>query len=531
MIGYLTSNHPLIQAFAPARRTRREAGATLRLRRSAPRLADFLAEEEIVAAKGPLERPISGLAIDSRRVVPGAVFFALPGRRTDGCLFIDEAISRGAVAVVAARIPAVPQARVTFVQVADVRATLAAVAQRYFGFPDRGMTVVGVTGTHGKTSIAHLVKHLLNGDQKVGLLGSVHYDLGSRTVPAYRTTPESLDVYGLMAQMRDAGCRHAVLEVSSHGLEQQRVQGVHWGAAVFANLGGEHLDYHGGAAAYAAVKRSLFTGGTGRVPAVSVVNWDDAAGRLLAADLSAGVPATKVITYGEGAAAQVRAENIVLEGDRTHFRLVWPGGTMEVESPLVGRLHVSNLLAAAATAWGLGRDLRVVLARLRACRGVPGRIERIDEGQPFQVWVDAAQTEETMRRALAAVREVTPGRLWVVFGCGGHRDRAQRPRVTAAVQELADRAIGTADSPRSETQARIFDDMRAGVTAPERIEWIENRRAAIGAALARARPGDSVVLAGRGHESYQEFADTVAPCDDRQLARELLRGLFPRAED
>jgi UDP-N-acetylmuramoyl-L-alanyl-D-glutamate--2,6-diaminopimelate ligase len=523
VIGYLTANHPLIQAFAPARRTRREAGITQRLRRAAPRLADLLPEGEMLAAKGPTDRPISGLVTDSRRVVPGAVFFALPGRRTDGALFIDEAVSRGAVAVVAARLPALPPARVTFIQVADVRAALAAVAQRYYGFPDRSMTVVGVTGTHGKTSIAHLLKHLLNGVQKVGLLGSVHYELGSRTVPAQRTTPESLEVYGLLAQMRDAGCRHAVLEVSSHGIEQQRVQGVQWGAAVLANLGGEHADYHGGAAAYAALKRRLFEGGTGRVPPVAVVNADDAAGRRLAADLTTTVPSTRVITYGENPEAHVRAERIRLERDRTLFRLCWPGGAMEIESPLTGRTHVSNLLAAAATAWGLGRDLRVVLARLRAFPGVPGRLERIDAGQAFAVWVDSAQTEETMRRMLAAVREVTAGRVLVVFGCGGHRDRAQRPLVTAAVQELADFALGTADSPRSEPQAQIFADMRAGVTAPQRLLWIEGRRQAIACALELARPGDSVVIAGRGHESYQEFADTVAPCDDRQLARELLR--------
>jgi UDP-N-acetylmuramoyl-L-alanyl-D-glutamate--2,6-diaminopimelate ligase len=435
------------------------------------------------------------------------------------------------VVVVAARLPALPRARVTLVQVADVRATLAAVAQRYYGFPDRSMTVVGVTGTHGKTSIAHLVKHLLNGDQKVGLIGSVHYELGSRTVPAHRTTPESLEIYGLMAQMRDAGCRHAVLEVSSHGIEQLRVQGVQWGAAVFANLGGEHADDHGGAVAYAAVKRRLFDGGTGRVPAVSVVNADDAAGRLLAADLAAGVPATKVITYGEAPDAQVRAERIVLLPDRTRFRLCWPDGAMEIESPLAGRLHVSNLLAAAATAWGLGRDLRVVLARLRAFPGVPGRLERIDAGQDFHVWVDAAQTEETMRRTLTAVREMTPGRVLVVFGCGGNRDRTQRPRVTAVVQELADFALGTAGSPRSEPLAQIFADMRAGATAPERLHWIEQRRQAIGCAFGLARPGDSVVIAGRGHESYQEFADTVAPSDDRQIARELLRPLPLRQGD
>ena len=525
MIGYLTANHPLIHAFAPAPapRTRRELVAKNRLIRTAPKLADFFLEREIVASKGPLDRPISGLASDSRRVVPGAVFFALPGRRTDGSRFIDEAISRGAVAVVTQRMPAVPPARVTCIQVEDARAVLAAVAQRYYGHPDRAMTVVGVTGTHGKTSVAHLLKHLLNGDQRVGLIGSVHYDLGNRTVPALRTTPEAIDVFGLMAQMREAGCRHAVLEVSSHGIDQQRVQGVQWGAAVFTNLSPEHLDYHGCAENYAAVKRRLFCGGTGRVPAVSVVNLDDPAGRQLAAELAVEIPATRVITYGEDPAAQVRAEDITLGATRTAFRLRWPGGALDLESPLVGRHQVSNLLAAVATAWGLGRDPQVVLARLRAFPGVPGRLERIDEGQPFAVWVDSAHTEATLRHALGAVRQVTPGRLLVVFGCGGNRDRAKRPGVTRTVQALADFAVGTADSPRSEPLARILDDMQAGVTAPGAITWIEDRRRALGVALAMARPGDSVVVAGRGHETYQELADTVMPFDDRLVVREWLR--------
>jgi UDP-N-acetylmuramoyl-L-alanyl-D-glutamate--2,6-diaminopimelate ligase len=311
--------------------------------------------------------------------------------------------------------------------------------------------------------------------------------------------------------------------VSSHGLDQQRVQGVQWNAAVFTNLSADHLDYHGNVETYAAVKARLFHGGTGRVPAISVVNLDDAAGRRLAAELGAQAPTTRVITYGEAPDAQVRAERVQLEATRTTFRICWPAGAFDVESPLVGRANVSNLLAAVATAWGLGRDPLVLLARLRAFPGVPGRMERIVEGQPFQVWVDAAHTADTLRQALQTIRQVTTGRLLVVYGCGGNRDRAERPGATRAVQELADFAVATADSPRSEALPRIFADMRAGVTAPERIAWIEDRRRALNMAFALARPGDSVVVAGRGHEMYQEMADTVVPFDDRLVARELLR--------
>ena len=243
MIGYLTSNASLIHAFSPrpAVRTRRETLALNRVFKMAPKLSDYFHDGEILAAKGALDRPISGLAIDSRRVVPGNLFFALPGRRADGASFIDEAVSRGAVAVVTAKLPAHAQSRVTFVQVADARAMLARVAQRYYKFPDRDLAVIGVTGTNGKTTVTHLLQHLLNADQRIGLLGTINYDLGARTVPSFRTTPESLDIYGMMAQMRDAGCRQAVMEVSSHGIDQQRVHGLRFGAAVFTNLTSDHL--------------------------------------------------------------------------------------------------------------------------------------------------------------------------------------------------------------------------------------------------------------------------------------------------
>jgi UDP-N-acetylmuramoyl-L-alanyl-D-glutamate--2,6-diaminopimelate ligase len=526
VIGYLAQNYSLIHAFAqpaPARRTRRESLAASRIFKMAPKLSDYFDDGEILAAKGPLDRPISGLVIDSRRVVPGTLFFALPGQRADGATFIDEAVSRGAVAVVTqGKLPALPPARVTFIQVADARAMLAAVAQRYFKFPDREMTVVGVTGTNGKTTITHLVKQFLNGEDRVGLLGTISYDLGARTVPSYRTTPESIDIYGLMAQMRDAGCRHAVMEVSSHGIDQQRVRGVNFAAAVFTNLTRDHLDYHKTIEAYFEVKSRLFSGGTGAPPKVSVVNLDDAHGASLAAKIANERVETKLVTFGENPQAQIRAENVTLNFKNTTFRLVWPGGSLDVDSPLIGRYNVSNLLAAIATAWGLGRDPQVFLGRLKNFKGVPGRMERIEEGQPFNVLVDYAHTDDALRNALGMLRAITPGRLLVVFGCGGNRDRTKRPLMTRAVQEFADFAFATADNPRTEPIARIFDDMREGVIAPEKITWIDDRRRAINLALDMAKPGDCLLIAGKGHESYQEFADTVFPFDDRQVVRELI---------
>jgi UDP-N-acetylmuramoyl-L-alanyl-D-glutamate--2,6-diaminopimelate ligase len=270
------------------------------------------------------------------------------------------------------------------------------------------------------------------------------------------------------------------------------------------------------------VKSRLFLGANGSAPKVSVVNLDDPYGEKLAALIRAEPTGAKLVTYGENPQAQVRAENVSLHFRNTTFRLVWPGGTMDIDSPLIGRYNVSNLLGAIATAWGLGRDPFVFLARLRAFKGVPGRMERIDEGQPFNVLVDYAHTDDALRNALGMLRAITPGRLLVVFGCGGNRDRSKRPLMTRAVQEFADFAFATADNPRTEPIAQIFGDMREGATAPENITWIEDRRRAISVALDMAKPGDCLLIAGKGHETYQEFADTVFPFDDRQVVRELL---------
>jgi len=528
MIGYLTQNYPLIHAFAQTasvRRSRREATAVNRIFKMALKLTDCFEEEDVQAVKGTMDRPISGLVTDSRRVVPGSVFFALPGLRADGALFIDEAVSRGAVAVVAQTLPAHPTGKVTFIQVADARAALALAAQRYYRFPDRDMTVVGVTGTSGKTAVTHLLQHFINGDQPVGLLGSIYYDLGRRTVPALKTTPEAVDICGMLAQMREAGCRQAVMEVSSHGLDQQRVRGLRFGAAVFTNLSQDHLNYHKTLAGYFEVKSGFFTGENGELPKVAVVNYDDLHGEKIIARLTAligGGASMRLVTYGENAGAQVRAEQVVLRANGTQFRLIWPGGELEVASPLIGRFHVNNVLGAVATAWGLGRDPAVFMSRLRTYGGVPGRMERIEAGQTFQVVVDSAHTEDALRNGLRTLRAITPGRLLVVFGCGGQRDRHQRALMAKAVQALADIGIATADNPRTEALAQIFEDMRDGVSEPEKMTWMTDRRRAIGLALAMAKPGDTVLIAGKGDESFQECADTVYPFDDREVARELL---------
>ena len=522
MIGYLTPNYPLVAAFRslPLQRTRTTRRATPPIFKMAPKLDDFFRDDEIVASKGDLDRPISGLAMDSRRVMAGNLFFALPGRRADGNSFIDEAISRGAVAIVAEKIPSGTATRVTYIQVADARRALAQVSQRFFGFPDKSLDLIGVTGTNGKTTVTNLIKHLLSTQtQRVGLIGTVNYDLGARVVPSYRTTPESLELFGMLAQMRDAGCRQAAMEISSHGIDQSRVLGMQLGVAVFTNLTRDHLDYHKTLEAYFEVKSRLFNGGTGAAPRAAAINLDDPYGVRLAAEVPKHV---KVITFGEAPEAVVRAENVRLNFKSTQLRLVWPEGSLEIESPFIGRYNVSNLLAAFAACYALGRDPLVIAARLKSFAGVPGRMERIEEGQNYNVLVDYAHTDDALRNALGMLRAVTPGRLFVVFGCGGNRDRTKRPLMTGAVQEFADYTWATADNPRSEALGQIFEDMKAGVTQPEKVTFVEDRRRAISLALDSAREGDCLLIAGKGHETYQEFADTIVPFDDRQVVRELI---------
>ena len=529
MIGYLTPNYPLVAAFRaqPKTRARPADRVSQRIFKLAPKISDYFHDGDFLSSKGDLDRPISGLAMDSRRVMPGNLFFALPGRRADGNSFVDEAIQRGAVAIVGEKIPAGTALRVTYIHVADARRALALVAQRFFSFPDKSLDLVGVTGTNGKTTVTTLVRHLLaTPHQRVGLLGTVNYDLGNRVVPSYRTTPESLELHGLLAQMRDAGCRQAVLEVSSHGIDQHRVLGLNLGVAVFTNLTRDHLDYHGGMEAYFEVKARLFNGGTGQAPRAAVINFDDPYGRKLAATVPRHV---RLVTFGESAGAMVRAENVSLDCKRTALRLVWPEGRIEIESPLIGRYNVSNLLAAFAACYAMGRDPSVIAARLKSFAGVPGRMERVEEGQSYNVLVDYAHTDDALRNAVGMLRAITSGRLLVVFGCGGNRDRTRRAPMVDAVQEFADFAWATSDNPRAEGLERIFGDMRGGIRHPDRICFVEDRRHAIGAALAAAREGDCVLIAGRGHEATQELADTVVPLDDRQVVRDLIgnRSLKP----
>ena len=484
-------------------------------------LADLLGTQEILGSEGDLKVGVNGICIDSRKVVPGNLFFALSGRLTDGNLYIDEAIRRGAGAIVSAAPP--KAGGPTFVQVKDARETLARVSRRFCRHPDQEMRVIGVTGTNGKTSVTMLARHLINGPENIAqtaLLGTIHYDIGGKIIPSKRTTPEAHELYDFLGKSRDSGCTRAIMEVSSHGVSQKRVLGMEFETAVFLNLTPEHLDYHQSMEQYYQAKKQFICGGNYcEAPRQVVVNINDAYGERLLSELPGAI---KAVTFAEEKEADLQAVNIRCDSAGTQFLLNYPGGSIHVRSPLLGRFNVQNLLAAIAIGWVEGCSIEEMISRLDSFSGVPGRLERIQMGQDFNVIVDYAHTDDALENILSVLREVTVGRLLLVFGCGGDRDQDKRPAMTQTAQKFCDFVWATADNPRSEPLSSIFEHMKAGITDPDRITFVKDRRHAIGLAMNHAKVRDCLVIAGKGHETYQEYSDTVIPFDDRRVAEELL---------
>ena len=486
-----------------------------------PSVQELIEDVELFARKGDGDHAVTCLITDSRRVVPGALFFAIGGLRTDGNFYVEEAADRGAVTIVTeqdlgAHFP------IDFIQVKDVRETLAQVSRRFYDNPDEKLRIAGVTGTNGKTTVSMLAQHLIGGHDFVGLLGTIRYDLGKRTLPSFKTTPESVDVYALLGQMVDNGCEEAVIEISSHGIDQKRVHGLNLEIAVFLNLTQDHIDYHKTMEAYYEAKKSLFIGGTGKAPKVAVINIDCPYGKRLHEDLPNGLAS---VTFGLNGDALIRADNVQLFADRTEFDLIWPEGQVAVISPLLGRYNVSNLLAALAIGRAKGYDILALLHALPSFPGVPGRMERINAGQEFNVLVDYAHTDDALKNACEMLQEITAGKLIVVCGCGGDRDRSKRAPMLRAALEGAATVFATSDNPRSESVEQIFEDMREACTpdVAQRVMFINDRKRAISLALDVASPEDCVLIAGKGHETFQEFDGTVIPFDDRQVAGELIR--------
>jgi len=467
---------------------------------------------------GARNRDITGLAVHSAQVRSGDLFAAIRGLSHDGHEYVADAVRKGAVAVLVDH--PFPGLGATQVVVSDTRLALGQVAAAFHSAPSAHLWVCGVTGTNGKTTTTYLLEDILaRAGHRVGLVGTI----GARLLGAQMelhsstpTTPEAPVLQRLLADMRAAGARDVIVEVTSHALVLHRVEGCRFSAAVFTNLTQDHLGFHQDFAGYRDAKARLFEM---VVPdGVSVVNADDEAGAVMMRSSRA-----PVWTYGIERPADVTAERPEFGPHGTRLSIAWPGGRIPVELPLPGRFNVANALAAATVALARGIAPEVVREALETASGVPGRCEIVDEGQPFTVIVDYAHTPDGLEKVLELAREVAPGRCLAVFGCGGDRDRTKRPLMARIGTTLADYAVFTSDNPRSEDPVAILRDMEAGVPGSRNFESEPDRRRAIGRALALARPGDVVVIAGKGHEPYQILRDRTVAFDDREVAREWLR--------
>ncbi len=480
-------------------------------------LRDCLQPREVLRWR---DLAVDGLAFHSAEVRPGNLFFAIRGARNDGTIFAQQAIARGAVAIVAEEALPLP---VPVLVVDNARAALADAARYYYRNPSRAISVVGVTGTNGKTTVSHLIRTCLQADRRqVGLLGTIAYEFGGRRIPAANTTPDPVRIHGYLREMADRFASACVMEVSSHSLDQDRVRGVRFASALFTNLTQDHLDYHGSMANYRAAKARLFA--SLEPGSTAVLNRDDPAAEAMAEVLPAGV---RVLWYGFAPTADVRAENIELGPDGTRFTMVMPHGAVELFLRLVGEHNVHNALGAAAAALSLGASELTVASALEDARPVPGRLEQVlaptGGSNPVRVFVDYAHTPDALHKVGATLAEVCEGRLHVVFGCGGDRDRTKRAPMAAAVARHAQRAYLTTDNPRSEDPESILADMEPGFAGAtcEHVRILD-RAEAIRAAIGAAEPGDTVLIAGKGHETYQIFKDSVVPFDDRLEAARAL---------
>ncbi len=478
------------------------------------RLGELVAGIPGARVVGDETAEVRELAYDSRKVEPGTLFFCVVGEKVDGHEFGARAVEEGAVALVVER--ELTDLDVTQVVVPDSRAAMAPLAARFWGDPTARLQVAGVTGTNGKTTTAFLLHEILKaGDIRCGLLGTVKQIVGGVEKEVVRTTPEGIELQKTFRQMLDGGDEACAMEVSSHALTLHRADAIHFEVAIFTNLTQDHLDFHADMEDYFLAKRKLFEAG----PKTAIVNVDDPYGRRLAEEF-------ECLTFSaEGVEADYRASEIEFDATGATFSV----GEMRLRTGLPGHFNVANALGAFAAAEALGVGSEIAAAGLaRACR-VPGRFEPVDEGQGFGVLVDYAHTPDSLENVLRAARRLTKGRLISVFGAGGDRDRDKRPKMGRAGAELSDLAVITSDNPRSEDPEAIVAEVAAGAGGGE-VEIVVDRREAIALALGRARPGDTVVIAGKGHEQGQEFEGGLKiPFDDREVAREELGKLVSPA--
>jgi UDP-N-acetylmuramoyl-L-alanyl-D-glutamate--2,6-diaminopimelate ligase len=482
---------------------------------------------------GP-EVSVSGVEYDSRRVTPGSLFVAMRGGTTDGGAYISSAVERGATAVATDSVVAFDEARRQYPKLALAlvvhgRHALAGTAANFFGHPEERLAITGVTGTNGKTTTAFLLEAMLNHPgRKTVLIGTIEYHIAGKVRPSPHTTPESRDLLEIFAEGVAAGATEAVMEVSSHALDQGRTWGLPFDVAIFTNLTRDHLDYHGTMERYFAAKKVLFDGSQSRAPRVSVINLEDEHGLGLAE--AARMAGSEIFGYGLDVGA-FRAGDVRMSAAGMAFEMTTPHGAIEIKTKLTGRVNVYNLLAASAAAMARGLTMEEVAGGASALDCVPGRFQAVDAGQPFPVIVDYAHTDDALKNLIALAREFVTardtnenhGRVITVFGCGGDRDRTKRPLMGRAVGEGSDLVVLTSDNPRMESPQAIMEDALPGLRSTTAKHIVEaDRAAAIQIALREARPNDIVLIAGKGHERVQTVGDENIPFDDAEVARAAL---------
>ncbi len=475
-----------------------------------------------VHAHGDLHSEITALTVDSRAVQPGTLFAAIRGEKVDGHDFIETAQQAGASAILAETTK--PDfCPLPWLQVPNTKQAIAEAADTFYGKPSDLLRVAGVTGTNGKTTTAFILQHLIAASTgRCGLLGTVHYDTGLGPQPSSHTTPDWITLQQLLTQMQDNGCRGVAMEVSSHALQQHRVQGMRFDSAIFTNLTQDHLDYHHTMEEYFMAKAAFYEHLTmqgGEKKPVAVINGDDTYGRRLVKMYEGKL---SIVKFGMSIGCEFRANDIRTTAQGTQFSLEARGRSFLVRLPLIGRFNVYNALGAVASMWSMGYNLRETLTNLALVPQVPGRMECVPDQKPFRVFVDYAHTPDALENALKTLRDLQPKRLITVFGCGGDRDRTKRPLMGAASESLSTYSIVTSDNPRSEDPQGILNEIKAGMRGSNH-ELILDRKAAIGRAILNAREGDIILIAGKGHEQGQIFATETQPFDDVAVARGYLR--------
>jgi len=471
---------------------------------------------EVINTIGNKYIDIDSITYDSKQVRPGALFFAIKGCKLNGFDFIDEAIERGAVCVVSDA-EFITYKSICKVLVKDIRAACAQMADNFYEQPSGKIDVTGITGTNGKTTIMYLVEAILyQAGRKCGTIGTISYNIGERRIPAVNTTPSAIMLQMFLNDMVKANISNCVMEVSSHSLHQHRVDGIRYKSAIFSNLSREHLDYHKDMEAYFTSKQRLFE--TLQEDSDAIINIDDDYGKRIASSAKA-----RVMTYGIKEEADVRAFDIKTSINGSLFKVKTPSRELNLKTRLIGRYNIYNMLAAISFGLAKGINSRSIEDALRVFKGTPGRLQRIETGGDFSVFVDYAHTDDALANVLSTLKELVEKRIIVLFGCGGDRDKGKRPRMAKVAQELADFVLITNDNPRTEDPKQIIDDISKGLSDGFKdYKVISDRRKAIETALNMAESGDIVLLAGKGHEKYQILKDTTIAFDDCKVAEEVL---------